>query len=195
MVEATLGDRLTVAIDPNWPHRSLWQHPLGSILRVAFVGFEDGISESVTPAYVDTEVVGRAEAYKTWINNPNRSIPVTFVFRAQGIDGTTPEDVIQREVIQPARFLDALKYPVLNPQQGIVYAPPPVILRIGNLLTVRCVLTGGDIEWNFEAMDPDLLLPHGAKFSATFEVTRSSTRDLGYFPNGSSGGPISGVWV
>lgn len=194
MVEAVLGDRITLSIDPNWPHRSLWQHPLGQVLRFTFVGFDDGISESVTPGYVDTEVVGRAEAYKSWINNPNRSIGVSFSFRAQGVDGTTTQDVIEREVIQPARFLDALKYPLYNPQQDIVYSPPPVILRIGTLLTARCVLVGGDIEWQFEPMDPDLMLPHGAKFDATFEVVRSSKKDLSYFPSGSSGGPISGVW-
>lgn len=193
MVDANLGDRLTLAIDPEWPHRSLWQHPLGTLLRFTYADWDSGVSESVSPNYTETDVVGRAEPHKAWINNPSRQIQIAFKFRVQGIGSATAQ-AIEEEVIQPARWLDALKYPVYNAQQNISYAPPPVILKIGTLLTARCVLTGGDIEWQFELMDPDLLLPHGANFTATFEVVRTFKQDLSYFPSGQSGGPVSGVW-
>ena len=193
-MEANLGERLTVAIDTGWPHRSLWQHPFGTILRVTYVDWDAGITEAMSPGYIDTTPLGRAEAYKAWTSNPNRSINVNFKFRAQGLNGTIPDQVINEEVLLPARFLDALKYPVYNPQQDVSYAPPPVILRIGTLLTARCVLTGGDPQWIFDPMDPDSLLPHGADFNATFEVVRAFKRDLSYFPSGQSGGPMSGDW-
>lgn len=195
MVDSSFGDRLTVRIDPNWPHRALWRHPLGETLRFTYMDFDQGVTEGVTPNYVAPETVGRAEAFKTYINTPNRAISVTFKFRAQGLDGgAIPSQTIETEVLQPIRFLDALKYPVFNPQQGISYAPPPVILKIGTLLTARCVLTAGDAAWDYEPMDPDTFLPQAAMFAATFEVVRTFKADLSYFPSGSSGGPISGTW-
>lgn len=193
VVDANLGERLTLAIDPDWPHRSLWQHPLGTILRFTYADWSSGVTESVSPNYTETDVVGRAEPHKAWVNNPSRQIQIGFSFQAQGINSATAQ-AIEEEVIQPMRWLDALKYPVYHPQQGVSYAPPPVILKIGTLLTARCVLTSGDMEWQFESMDTDLLRPHGGRFNATFDVVRSFKADLSYFPSGPSGGPMSGVW-
>lgn len=190
--DGNLGQRLTLALDPEWTarHGSLWRHPLGRTLRVTYADWEAGITESVSPNYAEADVIGRAEPYKAWLNNPSRQINLGFRFHAQGIN-STDATAIEDEVILPARWLDALKYPVYNPQQNISYAPPPVILTIGSLLVARCVLTGGDIEWQFEAMDTDLLLPHAANFNATFEVVRTFKQDLSYF---GSNGPMYGVW-
>ena len=193
-LEATLGDRMTIAIDPNWPHFSLWQHPFGSTLRLTFVDFGAGITEGMTPNYVNTEVVGRAEGFRTWVSNPNRFISFTLRFRVQGLNGVVSTQAIQDEVILPARFLDALKNPVYNASQNLTYAPPPVLLRIGNLLTARCVLSSGDPQW-VDPVDPDTLLPYGCDFQASFAVVRRFRDDLSYFPSGSFGGPISGVWT
>lgn len=195
IVEGDLGDRITVRIDPQWPHRSLWDHPFGEVLRTTFFDFAAGIQENASPNYVNTEVVGRAEAYKAYLNTMNRQIQMPFVFRVQGQQGTDSRTAVEQEVIQPARFLDALKYPVFDPNQGISYEPPPVIVHFGALFTARCVLTGGDIQWVFDSMEPDTLLPHAAVFNAQFEVVRRFQADLSYFPSGSSGGPISGTWV
>lgn len=193
VLEANLGERLTLAIDPLWPHQGLWQHPLGRVLRFTFLDWESGINEAVTPNYVNTEVVGRAESFKAYLNTPNRSISLTFLFRVQGTESTEIRTAIEREVIQPARFLDALKYPVFNESQGISYAPPPVILKVGSLFTGRCVLTAGDPQWR-GPWETEQLLPHACEMSCTFEVVRQFRTDLSYFPSGSSGGPISGVW-
>jgi len=196
LIEGNLGDRLTVMIDPSWPHIRLWQHPLGRTLRVTFVDFTSGIQEAASPNYVNTEVVGRAEAYKAYLNTTNRQITVPFKFRAQG--QTTPGDSKQAiidEVINPARFLDALKYPMYDPNSDISYEPPPILLKIGELISpARCILTGGDLNWLTEPMETDSLLPHGCDFVAQFEVVRRAQVDLSYFPTGSSGGPISGDW-
>ena len=194
VVEGNLGDRITVRIDPQWPHATLWQHPLGTVLRTTFFDFAAGVQENAAPNYVNTEVVGRAESYKAYLNTANRQIQMPFLFRLQGQTTTDPRTAIFEEVINPARFLDALKYPVFDPNQGISYEPPPVIVKFGELFVARCILQGGDIQWLHEPMEPDTLLPHGAIFNAQFEVTRRFKADLSYFPTGSSGGPISGDW-
>jgi hypothetical protein len=194
MVDSNLGDRLTITIDPSWPHISLWAHPFGNTLRVTFIDFAAGVQENAAPNYVNTEVVGRAEAYKAFLNTQNRQIQVPFRFRAIGQGSIDPRTAIENEVVQPARFLDALKYPVYDPNQNLSFAPPPVLVKFGELFLARCIVTGGDINWIFDPMEPDTLLPHGCDFNAQFEVVRAFRADLSYFPSGSSGGPISGDW-
>lgn len=193
-VAGNLGDRITIRIDPSWPHVSLWQHPLGNTLRTTFFDFAAGVQENAAPNYVNTEVVGRAESYKAYLNTGNRQLQMPFVFRVQGQQTTDSRTAVEQEILLPVRFLDALKYPVYDPNQGISYEPPPVIVKFGELFLARCVLTGGDIQWVFDSMEPDTLLPHGCIFNAQFEVVRRYKADLSYFPTGSSGGPISGDW-
>lgn len=194
MVDGNLGDRLTITIDPAWPHIALWAHPFGRTLRVTFLDFESGVQESAEPNYVNTEVVGRAEAYKAFLGTTNRRINIPFKFRVTGQISSDPRTAIENEVIGPARFLDALKYPVHDPNQNLSFAPPPVIVKFGELFIARCIVTGGDINWLFDPMEPDTLLPHGCDVSTQFEVVRPFRADLSYFPSGSSGGPISGDW-
>ena len=194
MVDGNLGDRLTITIDPGWPHISLWQHPFGRTLRVTFLDFQSGVQESASPNYVPTEVVGRAEAYMAYMNTQNRQINVPFKFRATGQISSDTRTAIENEVIQPARFLDALKYPVYDPNQNLSFAPPPVIVKFGELFTARCIVTGGDINWVFDPMEPDTLLPHGCDFNVQFSVVRAFSPDLSYFSSGQSGGPLTGDW-
>jgi hypothetical protein len=194
VVVGNLGDRLTITIDPSWPQIGLWAHPLGNTLRVTFVDFASGVSEDATPNYVNTEVIGRAESYKAFLNTQNRQIQIPFRFRAQGVTSSDPRTAVEQEVILPARFLDALKYPVHDPNQGISYAPPPVLVHFGDLFTARCILASGPLNWIFDPMETDTLLPHGCDVNVQFEVVRRIQADLSYFPTGSSGGPISGEW-
>lgn len=159
-------------IDPTWPHENLWRHPFGSILRFTYIDFEAGISESVTPNWVDTDVIARAEPYKTFAGSSSREIQLNFTFINQTGD-------LNSEVVLPGRFLDALKMPVYSPQSGISYAPPTCLLKIGNLLTARVVLTGGDLQWK-GPVDVVTLLPHVCEFAATFSVVRRFQSDLSY---------------
>lgn len=176
MVDAALRDRLTIQIDPTWPWRNLWDHPLGPRLdRITYVDWESGVQENASPNYADTDVVGRAELYKNWISTSNREITITFKFRVQDAGRAA----INNEVIYPARFLDKLKYPVYDPGAELQYAPPPVLLRIGELLHVRAVVTNADITW-MEPFEPDTLLPHGADVPCTFQVVRKQNNDMGY---------------
>lgn len=176
MVDTNLGDRATLMIDPTWPYTSLWRHPFGSILRFIYIDFDNGIQESVTPNWSDTDVIGRAEPYKTFSGLPSREIHINFTFLNQSGD-------LNQEVVLPARFLDALKYPVYSTQSGISYAPPTCILKIGALLLARVVLTGGDLSWK-GPVDPETLLPFQCEFQASFAVVRRFQPDLSYNFNG-----------
>lgn len=172
MVDQNLGERATLMIDPAWPHSSLWRHPFGNVLRFTYIDFEEGVTESSSPEWIDTPVIGRAEPYKTFGGVTSREIEMTFVFMNQTGNLTN-------EVVLPARFLDALKYPVFSPQSGISYPPPTCILKVGSLLLARVVLMGGNLSWK-GPVDTETLLPHQCTFSATFAVVRRFQTDLSY---------------
>ncbi len=74
--------------------------------------------------------------------------------------------VIESEVVQPAKFLDALKFP-LRQDNGISVGPPRVLLTIGRLLTMRAIVTAAQLDWK-APFDPDTLLPYGAEVNVTF---------------------------
>ena len=170
MADAPLGRRLKIRVDDP-----LWS--FGKVLdSFTYVDWDTGITEAMTPNYANTDVVGRAESYRHWIMTNNKDIQITFQFRVQG---TGPEAIME-EVIRPARFLEALKSPLYNSTLKLSFAPPAFILTIGDLLTARCVLTSGDIQWQHVPLEPDTLLPHGALFPATFTVVRSQQDDLSY---------------
>lgn len=166
---------LSVRIDPTWPHRHLWLSPLGEQINLTYLDFGDGISDSSQPVYADTDVPGRGELIKTFMGTSNKEISFSAKFHVQG----TGTDAINREVIWPARFLDALKHPVYDDGAGISHAPPPVLLQLGRLFLVRVVVTSAEIRW-VEPFEPTTMLPHGAEVSLTFQVVRRRDPDLGY---------------
>lgn len=172
MVDTTLGERASLLIHPRWKYRSLWRHPLGSILRFMYIDFEEGITESSAANYADIDVIGRGEPYRTFISTGAREIQITFRFHNQ-------QGNLRDEVVLPARFLDALKYPVFDSGSQLSYEPPLCLLKIGSLLTARVILTGGDPTWR-GPVDVDSLLPHYSEFQATFSVVREAQADLGY---------------
>lgn len=167
---------LNAQLDPTWPYRRLWVHPMGASLnRMVYVDWESGIQENSSPNYTDTDIVGRGELYKSWISNPNRDVQLTLKFRVQG-EG---RQAIYDEVIYPARWFDKAKYPVYDPSTEQSYDPPPLILTIGRLLRVRCIVTSADITW-MEPFEPISLLPHAADVPLTVQVVRRSNPDMGY---------------
>lgn len=184
-VDGPLVDLLTLEIDPTWEHKHLWQHPLGYKLAFTYVDLEEGFTESSSANYGDSEVLGRAEMYKTYTGTTNKEIPVTFRFQAQGAQGVDIAEACRREVILPARFLDALKYPVYGVDEGISHAPPPCLLKIGELLFARVIVTAADPVWN-GPFHPETLLPMGATVATTFTVVRRLDPFLRY--------SFEGVW-
>lgn len=166
---------LSVRIDPTWPYRYLWLNPLGEQLNLTYVDFNEGIGDSSQATYADGDIPGRGELIKTFMGTSNKEISFTAKFRVQG-EGT---DAINREVVWPARWLDACKHPHYDDGAGLSQAPPPVLLQIGRLFMVRAIVSQADIRW-VEPFDTVTLLPHGAEVSLTFQVVRRRDADLGY---------------
>ncbi len=86
------------------------------------------------------------------------------VLGKDAIDGMT--QAITKEVLDPCRFLDALRYPVID-EAGISHGPPPVMLRIGKLLSMRCVVTAYEFCPHYP-VDPTTMLPLSATCNVTF---------------------------
>lgn len=165
----------TVMIDPTWPYYSQWvsRSPMGALMTATFIDLEGGIEESSSPQYSNTQVLGRPEDFKTYLGTSNRSVNLTFQFRAQGrpslgglVEGIY--DALDREVQKPARWLDSLKYPYVD-AQGISHAPPPCILSIGQLLLLRVIASQITVRW-LPPWDVKTHLPFAADVACTFEA-------------------------
>jgi len=185
-----LRDLLFLKVDDNW----LAQHPniaqdYDTTLTFTFFDTESGIQEQAQANYGSMEVIGRAESYKTFAGTSNKTVTMPFRFRAQGLDSV--EDMAQAmeaEVTRPARFLDALQYPIEDPVSGISYAPPPVYMQIGSLLRLRAIVTDVAINW-MQPFEPTTMMPMGAEVDVTFEVVRQTP--VNYM---TVGGPSDGKW-
>ena len=164
---------ITVVIDPAWYAQNghNWMSPLADKLPITYLDLNDGISEQAGVDYADTPVIGRAEVYKTYMGTQNREVTLLFQFRAQGLSDGDISKTCQKEVIDPAKWLDALKYPVIVNDLNI--SPPPVILVLGDLLAMRCVATSVSIKWG-PTFDPGTLLPLAADVEVTFTAVHSS---------------------
>lgn len=170
--DPNLGERCYVRIDPTWEHARLWRSPLGQTLYFTYVDFEDGIGEAVGANYADSEVTGRAEPYKAFLGNSSKEVSLKLTFMAQDGD-------LQREVVDPGRFLDALKYGLFDEGTEQTTEAPPCLLKVGTLFFGRVVMTNGDPQW-VGPVDTETLLPHRCDFQATFAVTRVFQTDLSY---------------
>jgi len=178
------GDKLheqfaiSIAIDKGYAGARLFSalSPLQS-LRITRWDAEGGIEEAADPNYTQNEVYGRAEPYQSYNNTGARTITISCLFHCENGDP-------KQEVVIPSRFLDALKYPLYDTAKGISYAPPPVFLEIGQLISARCVITACSVKW-VGPFEPVSLLPHGSEVSLTLTVVRSAQR-VGY--------AFDGVW-
>lgn len=202
-----LENLMYMEVDPNW----LDQHPniaddYRARLTFTFFDVEAGITELANASYGSIDVTGRPEAYKTYANTSNKEIQLTFNFHAQGLEaadstvfdpttGTTSqnspksvESVLMSEVVKPARFIDSLKYPIEDPNNGLSFAPPPVLVKMGSLFVGRCLIQDASIIWH-EPFDPNTLLPEAADVQCTLMVVRTVPRN--YLV---AAGPIEGQW-
>lgn len=198
---------LTVTIDPTWPLLALWQQVTRRVpyLLTNFYDLESGILENVNNNNNTTDIIGRSEAFLTYVNNSNRTVPIKFTYRVQGLNiaaqqtgGPLPPGEADRvwkqawenEVGDPVKWLDGVRYPWTDPASGIPYPPPPLILRVGELLRMRCIIDTLQIAW----VPPfsGTLLPLGADVDATFQAVTENPRNYDFNgPNrlwGGSGG-------
>lgn len=172
MVDANLGERSYIRIDPTWEHARLWRSPIGQTLYLTYVDFEGGIAESAGANYADSDVTGRAEPYKAFLGNTSKEISFTVTFMAQTGD-------LENEVVQPGRFMDALKYGLFDESTEQTTEAPPCHLKLGTLFFGRVVMTTGDPQW-LGPIDTETLLPHQCQFQATFAVVRVFQTNLSY---------------
>ena len=195
-----LRELMLIEIDRNWrlEHRALVdQNPhLERTLEFTFFDNESGITESSQVNYNDIDIIGRPEAYKVYASTTNKEIQLALHFQAQGIEFTRGgEDqerrvaVIQDEVVNPVRFLDSLKYPIVDVDSKISFAPPPCLLQLGQLFLGRVIVTDVGIVWK-APYDPDTFLPLGADVQLSVAVVRTVPTNY-YVPDG----PMAGQWV
>lgn len=167
---------ITIMVERSSPAGKIWESikppetGSGDIykLNIMFMDeFDSGITESSQPEYVGSKVVGRAEEFKSYAGTSNRELNLKCKFRVQGLESySSVQAAIEREVLNPAKWLDALKYPIID-DQGIARNPPSVILTIGKLLTMRCIVTKADVSWQ-APWDVESMYPFGADVDCTF---------------------------
>lgn len=200
-----LGDLCTIEIDPGWTHLPYWleENRVGRKLSFAFLDFEADISEESSPNYADTEVVGRAEQFKTFTGLSNREFQLTFKFQAQGLPQNTagfeavrglialqiaggPGRSVEVDAVTRAQLATVLEDEVVNPALwldalkhpvigagDLSHAPPPVLVTVGRLIPSSRCLLTGGSPIWKPPFDPETLLPFGAEFAATFTVVRT----------------------
>jgi hypothetical protein len=166
------NEQLRVMIDPSYPHLELW----GSVHSKAYVDavfmeLGDGISETATVHYEEEQIIGRASSILSYTGVSARQISLVFRFHVQGSapssgDSATIAQAIRDEVLLPAKFFEALKFPLVD-AMGLAHAPPPVILTIGQLSTMRAVVQDCQTTWQAPWL-PVEMLPYGADVSVTF---------------------------
>ena len=222
-IAPTLGDLCTVRIDPHWPYvKSFYGpdtgNPIGDKLSFTFLDLEAGISEDMQPNYADTEVVGRAEQYKTFVGATNRIYQLTFKFQAQGILSSA------LSLAAAARALNArlgfgpfgnaaqvkqaesdraliLEREVVNPMYwmealkhpiigngGLSHAPPPVLLTVGRLIPTSRCVVVSATPTWQLPFDPETLLPFAGEVAVTFAVVRRDIKRNLFLHNRAFGG-------
>jgi hypothetical protein len=169
----TAESSIRIDIDPDWSGygTAATGNVLDSLyvqnsLSVPFFDISRGISESSRASYSSVSLLGRLEDIMIYTGATNRTVPLQFHFQVQGTQFTDIEDACMHEVIAPVRWLDALKYSVTS-DTGINYNPTTVILFIGQLLTMRALLTTCNITWE-APFTPDKMYPTSATVECVF---------------------------
>jgi hypothetical protein len=158
---------LNLYIDPTWKYATDWGNaaqPIGgNFNNFTFPDLEDGLTEESTANYATTDIVGRAEAFKTFVGTSNRQVGLLIKFFAQGlgVNAGNYYAALQKEVQQPVRWLDSLKFPFTD-SSGVSHGPPPCILMIGQLLFMRVIIEQATIKW-MPGWDTNTMLAHAAE--------------------------------
>lgn len=176
-----LGGLINLRIDPTWDQYTEWvlaANPIGAQLNLTFMDLEGGITEDSKPNYAATDIIGRAEGFRTYMGTSNREISLIFQFVAQGIGSNDYYNALLNEVQGPSRWLDSLKYPFVD-SQGISHAPPPCILTVGQLLLLPVIVEAATIKW-MNGWDPNTMLPLASEVSCTFVAVHPSLGNYQY---------------
>lgn len=186
------GGLLYVGIDPNWAYYKQWRDRalIGGYLSMTFCDLDSGVEENAPVNYQETNVLGRAEQFQTYIGNGNRELNFTFQFRAQGVKTSSYYDAIDQEVTKPVKWLDSLKFPFVD-DQNISHAPPPLIVAIGQIIRMRAIAVAVTPRW-LPPYDPATMLAQSADVACTFRSVHTS---LGNYDYNGPGRFIGGIEV
>ena len=176
---------MNIAVDMNAPAGAAWYAKMQRSYwyPTPYVDFSEGIIERAPVRYTSVHPFGRTEAYKTFVGVDNREVTLRLYYAA-GESGksssTDPAQVIMETVVQPALWLENLKYPTDT------QPPPPVFLVIGRLLAMRAIVTACQIDWTVpyhitappHTANPTSaasdFLPHAANVTLTFMSVSSN---------------------
>lgn len=144
-----------------------------------FTGFDPAIAEGIQAQYATADVVGRAESYLTYTGTANRELSLSLECHAQ-----TPQEM--SDMYDAVRILQSLCEPIPG-DKGFDYAPPPVIVTVGRLLTMRAVVESVTPTWgpNYD----ENLRPIGCTIAIQFKCVRKVSA------SNSSGTSAKGVFV
>jgi hypothetical protein len=175
---------LNLYIDPAWKYATDWGNaaqPIGgNFNNFTFPELDDGITEECAANYATTDIIGRAEAFKTYIGTGNRQVSLLIKFFAQGlgVNAGNYYAALQQEVQQPVRWLDSLKFPFTD-SSGVSHGPPPCILMIGQLLFLRVIIEQATIRW-MPGWDTNTMLAHAAEVQLQMTAVTPSLGNYQY---------------
>jgi len=170
------GD-IKIVIDTSSPGGSQW--PEGDMqMDFLFFPADTTFDESVSPNYASVGIIGRSEAYKVWIGNENRLIPLNIVFLPQGDEEGRPNagfapapptpsaeiaKAYEKEVKKKVDWLMATAMPVYRDIR--TYPPPVILLFMGKMfnrsgLPIRCIVESASVS--YDGYDPVTMLPYVA---------------------------------
>lgn len=173
---------ITVQIDPAWVHADSWVSPINrNYVEIVNFSYENGIGESQNVGYEKESPAGRAESYAVYQCTDSRVFQIPFTLFAACDDGETDiQAAIRKEVMDPYNFFNALKQPwrigQANGSFRPTYAPPPVLVTMGQFFTARCVV----VDFNGNAcgvFDSLSLLPHKIDCTLVLQVARRTLPD------------------
>jgi hypothetical protein len=161
------------------------------------------IVEQMSSNYTDTMAIGRHESVRTFINNSPRTIsfPINLVADAGSVlrDGKSrgPHTASREEVLWSALWLEALKSPFqgrtvdgIGEGTDIDYPPPRVNVSIGDMISMRAVLTACRIQWGNDWSFTSASAADALPMSATVHVTFTSA-PTGFTASYGAAGPTS----
>ena len=161
-----LRDVASVSVDTGTVSGRRWLS-VNALAEIAcpYIDVYDGVEESGQAMWATVHPVGRGEGIKIYTGSVNRSTSLVFKFRWESGDAASD---IQRAVLAPAKFLQALGRNFVD-AAGKVYPPPPVLLTVPGL-SMRAIVESCSIRWMspWWTDEAGSILPTGADVTVAF---------------------------
>lgn len=146
---------------------------------IYFQSMPENFSDSKAPNWNQQEIVGRWTPVRGYSSSSPRTISLMLTFTSsidQADNGSTYTNVLDN-----VNKLRSLTYPNYD---SYAYSPDPVILKIGQMVFMKCIVTAFDCNWR-SPWDLDTEVSMVAEVSITFEETNDNPLDASMVMNGS----------